>query len=123
LIKKFIVEIGMGVDQHGHNMDATKAAIKSVKNAISNNCLVGLRDILDMSNTSEMLVDIVIAKPKDTTINEKKVLRAAPFGKKTIKIIDGGMIAKGVCIEELGDTDDSMLIVNAAITVSIKITN
>ena len=118
LIKKYIVEVGMGIDQHGHNMDATKASIKAVKNAISNNCLVGLRDILNMKDPMEMLVEIVIAKPKDTSINEKKVLRATPFGKKSIKIVDGGMIAKGICIKELGDIDDSMIIVNAAISVS-----
>ena len=121
LIKKYIVEIGMGVDQHGHNMDATKSAIKAVKNAISNNCLVGLREILDMSDPKQMLVDILIAKPKGTTINEKRVLRAAPFGKKNIKIINGGMIAKGICIEELGDTNDNMIIVNASVTVSFNL--
>ncbi|MHA1229933.1 MAG: Lin0512 family protein [Candidatus Helarchaeota archaeon] len=120
MIKKFIVQIGMGVDQHGHNMDATGAAIKAVKNAISNNCLIGLRDILNMTDPSQMIVDIMIAKPKDTTINEKKVLRAAPFGKKSIKIIDGGMIAQGICIKELGDIDDSIIVVNAAVTVSFN---
>ncbi|TFF88762.1 MAG: hypothetical protein EU549_02390 [Promethearchaeota archaeon] len=119
--KKYIVEIGMGVDQHGHKMDASKAAVRAVKNAISSNCLCGMREILEIEDPRKMLVKIVIAKPKNTTINEKKVLRAAPFGKKEIKIIDGGMIAKGICIKELGDIDDSMIVVNAAVTVSFDI--
>jgi uncharacterized protein (TIGR02058 family) len=122
LIKKFIVEIGIGVDQHGHNnKDATGAAIKAVKDAISNNCLVGLRDILNMNDPKKMIVEILIAKPKNTTINERKVLRSAPFGTKSLKIQEGGMIAKGVCIKELGDLDDSMIVVNAAVTVSYDI--
>ncbi|MHA1310768.1 MAG: Lin0512 family protein [Candidatus Helarchaeota archaeon] len=121
MIKKFIVQIGMGVDQHGHNMDATKAAIKAVKNAISNNCLAGLNEILNIKDPLEMIVDILIAKPNNTTINEKKVLRAIPFGKKSIQVIDGGMIASGIYIKELGDINDNMLVVNAAITVSFDI--
>ncbi len=111
----------MGVDQHGHNMDATKAAIKAVKNAISNNCLAGLNEILNIKDPLEMIVDILIAKPNNTTINEKKVLRAIPFGKKSIQVIDGGMIASGIYIKELGDINDNMLVVNAAITVSFDI--
>lgn len=102
-------------------MDATGAAIKAVKNAISNNCLVGLRDILNMNDPRKMIVEILIAKPKNTTINEKKVLRSAPFGTKSLKLQEGGMLAKGVCIKELGDLDDSMIVVNAAVTVSYDI--
>ncbi|MBD3228590.1 MAG: hypothetical protein GF329_10420 [Candidatus Lokiarchaeota archaeon] len=119
--KKYIVEIGMGVDQHGHKMDASTAAVRAVKNAISSNCLCGIREILNIEDPRKMLVKIVVAKPKNTTINEKKVLRAAPFGKKEIEVIAGGMIAKGICIEELGDIDDSMIVVNAAVTVSFNI--
>lgn len=43
--KRFIVQLAMGTDQHGHNDNCTNAAIKAVKNAISNNCLIGLIEI------------------------------------------------------------------------------
>ena len=121
MIKKFIVQIGFGVDQHGHNMDATKAAIKAVKNAISNNCLIGIRDIVGINDPSKMIVEVHIAKPRETTINEKKVLRAIPFGNKSIKVSEGGMLAKGICIEELGDINDYIIVVNAAVTVSFDL--
>ena len=33
--KRFITQIGQGVDQHGHNDDCTNAAIKAIKNALN----------------------------------------------------------------------------------------
>ncbi|KKL71300.1 hypothetical protein LCGC14_2096320 [marine sediment metagenome] len=36
-VKRFITQIGVGVDMHGHNDDYTNAVIKAVKNAISIN--------------------------------------------------------------------------------------
>lgn len=117
--KRFITQIGIGVDQHGHHKDVTKAAIKAIKDAISNNCLQGLREVAGMTNPSEMIVDVVIAAPYPENINEKKVLRAIPFGRKTLTVEKGGMIATGVQIPELGDENDEVLVVNAAVMVSI----
>ncbi|MGQ4873042.1 MAG: Lin0512 family protein [Promethearchaeia archaeon] len=120
--KRFIVQIGMGVDQHGHNNDCTKAAQKAIKNAISNNCLTGLLEICNMRDPKELLsmkVHVKIGAPFPEKINKEKVLKAVPFGIKSIEVIKGGLIAKGVKIEELGDTSDNIIICNAAVTVSI----
>ena len=119
-IKKFIVEIGMGVDQHGHDNDCTDAAIKAIKNAISMNCLCGLSEICKLTNPNDMIVHVVVSCPFPAKINTKKVLRALPFGSKSIEIVNGGMVAKGIMIPELGDTSDNIIVCNAAITVSVK---
>ncbi|MBD3340886.1 MAG: hypothetical protein GF353_17390, partial [Candidatus Lokiarchaeota archaeon] len=66
-------------------------------------------------------VDVLIGAPYPENINEKKVLRAIPFGKRTLKVVKGGLIARGIKIEELGDVSDEMIICNAAVTVSVKI--
>ncbi|MFX0135880.1 MAG: Lin0512 family protein [Candidatus Hodarchaeota archaeon] len=118
--KRFIVQIGMGVDQHGHDNNCTGAAIKAVKNAISNNCLCGLSEICDLRNPMDMIVHVLISCPFPENINKNKVLRALPFGKKSIEVIKGGMIATGVMIKELGDTSDNIIVCNAAVTVSVK---
>ena len=55
-LKKFIIQLGMGVDQHGQ--DVTKAAQKAIKNAISNNCLVGLTEICDLKDVKETFEDM-----------------------------------------------------------------
>lgn len=110
----------MGVDQHGHNNDCTSAAVKAVKNAISNNCLCGLTEIYKLKNPMDMIVHVLISCPYPDKINENKVLRALPFGSKSIDVVKGGMIASGIKIEELGDTSANIIVCNAAVTVSMK---
>ena len=121
--KRFIVQLGCGVDQHGHDNDCTNAAMKAIKNAISNNCLTGLAEICNFSKPEEFLsmkVHVKIGAPYPDKINTKKVLKAIPFGVKSIEIVKGGLTAKGIMIKELGDTSDEMIICNAAVEVSIK---
>ena len=121
--KRFIVQIGQGVDQHGHNNDCTRAAIKAIKNAISNNCLTGLSEICNFSepkNFLRMKVHVKIGAPFPKNISHKKVLKAIPFGEKSIDVVNGGLVAQGIMIKELGDTSDNMIICNAAVTVLVK---
>ena len=121
--KKFIVQIGMGVDQHGHNNDCTNAAIKAIKNAISNNCLCGLSDICGFKEPKDLMrmkVHVKIGAPFPENIDNKKILKAIPFGVKSIEVVKGGLVAQGIMIKELGDTSDNMIICNAAVTVSVE---
>ncbi|MFX0106083.1 MAG: Lin0512 family protein [Candidatus Hodarchaeota archaeon] len=43
-----------------------------------------------------------------------------PFGEKTIEVVQGGLIAQGIMIEELGDTSDKIIVCNAAVTVFVS---
>jgi uncharacterized protein (TIGR02058 family) len=43
-----------------------------------------------------------------------------PFGEKSIDVVNGGLVAQGIMIKELGDTSDNMIICNAAVTVLVK---
>ncbi len=120
--KRFIVQLAMGADQHGHNDNCTNAAIKAVKNAISNNCLTGLIEICGLRTPKELLgmkVHVKIGTPYPESIDEDTVLKAVPFGQSSIEVVNGGLIAKGILIEALGDSSDKILICNAAVTVSI----
>lgn len=121
--KKFITQIGFGVDQHGHYDDCTNAAIKAIKNAISNNCLTGLFEICNFKEPKDILrmkVHAKIGVPFPEKINKKKVLKAIPFGEKSIEVVKGGLLVKGIMIEELGDTSDNIIVSNAAVDVLIK---
>lgn len=120
--KRFIVQLAMGTDQHGHNDNCTNAAIKAVKNAISNNCLTGLIEICGLKTPKDLLgmkVHVKIGAPYPESIDKDKVLKAVPFGQKSIEVVNGGLIAKGILIEALGDNSDKTLVCNAAVTVSI----
>lgn len=121
--KRFIVQLGCGTDQHGHENNCTQAARKAIKNAISNNCLTGIIEICDLTTPKEILgmkVHVKISAPFPETINKEKVLKAVPFGEKSIEIVKGGLVASGIKIEELGDTSDKMIMCNAAVTVSVE---
>jgi uncharacterized protein (TIGR02058 family) len=121
--KSFINQIGMGIDQHGHNNDCTNASIKAIKNAISNNCLIGLSEICGLkkpNDLSRMKVHVKIGAPYPENITENKILKAIPFGEKTLEVVKGGLIAQGIMIKELGDTSDKIIVCNAAVNVSIK---
>ena len=120
---RFLVELGSGIDQHGHDNDCTNAAIKAVKNAISNNCLTGLSEICGLREPKDLLrmkVHVKIGVPYPERLDKKKVLKTIPFGKKSIEVVKGGLVAKGIMIKELGDTSDQIIVSNAAVTVSIS---
>lgn len=119
-LKKFIVEMGMGIDQHGQ--DPTNAARKAVKDAISRSCLCGLVEVArldDVEQIDQMIVKVLVACPEPERVDKERVLRAIPFGKKQIEVVKGGMIAPTVYQPELGDTSDEAFIANAAVTVFV----
>ncbi|MFW9823500.1 MAG: Lin0512 family protein [Candidatus Thorarchaeota archaeon] len=121
--KRFIVQLSMGTDQHGHSNDCTNAAIKAVKNAIANNSLTGLSEICGLKEPKDLLrmkVHVKIGAPYPDNIDEKEILKAIPFGEKSIQVVQGGLIAKGIKVKELGDTSDQILVCNAAVTVFIS---
>jgi len=120
--KRFIVQLGCGTDQHGHDNDCTQAAIKAIKNAISNNCLTGLLEICELKEPKDLLamkVHVKIGVPYPDKLDHKKVLKAIPFGLKSLEVVKGGLVADGIMIKELGDTSDKMIMCNAAVTVSL----
>ncbi len=119
-VKRYVIELGMGMDLHGQ--DVTQAARRAVRNAISNSCLCGLSEILDMKDPNEeMLIDVLIACPTPDTVDEDAVLAELPFGKKTIEVKEGSMTSPGLYVPQLGDDSPDIVVANASITVSVNI--
>lgn len=117
--KRLIIEMGMGVDQHGQ--DPTVAAKRAVRNAIAHNALPGVWEVAGLSHPDEMIVQVQVAVPYPEQVRKEEVLAVLPFGKKNLSIELGGMIVQGRAIEELNDKNDEMLIANAAVTVLIEV--
>ena len=90
-LRKFIVEMGMGIDQHGQ--DPTNAARKAVKDAVSRSCLCGIVDVARLDDVDQMVVEILVACPHPDRVDPQKVLQAVPFGQKRITVVEGGMVA------------------------------
>jgi uncharacterized protein (TIGR02058 family) len=116
--KRYIVQLGMGVDLHGQ--DPTEAARRAVRDAIGNNCLCGLSEILQIQNPNEdMFVDVRVACPKSDLLDKDAVLGDLPFGVKTIEVEQGGMMAPGLYVPRLGDETEHVLVANVSVTVSV----
>ncbi len=116
-LRRYVVEVGMGIDQHGQ--DDTKAAAKAVKNAIERVGLVGLGEIVRLGSIDDMVVEALVAVPHPERVREEEVLAALPLGRKSLKVIPGGMVARISKADALGDKTDEAIIANAAVTVLV----
>jgi uncharacterized protein (TIGR02058 family) len=118
-LKRFIIEMGMGIDQHGQ--EPTIAAARAVRNAIANNALLGIWEVAGLSHPDEMIIEVQVGVPYPEQVRSEEVLAVLPFGRKTLKLESGGMVVPGRAIPELGDKNDDMLMAVAAVTVFVDV--
>lgn len=117
-LKRFVIEMGMGVDQHGQ--EPTVAAARAVRNAIAHNALPGIWEVAGLHHPDEMVVEVQVAVPYPEQVREADVLAVLPFGQKRLTVEAGGLVVQGRAIEELHDKNDEMLIAVAAVTVWVE---
>lgn len=115
--KRLIIEMGMGVDQHGQ--EPTVAAARAVRNAIAHNALLGVWEVAGLSDPNQMIVEVKVAVPYPEQVRSSEVLAVLPFGSKTLIVEQGGMVVPGRAIASLNDKNDEMLIAVAAVTVFV----
>jgi uncharacterized protein (TIGR02058 family) len=116
-LKKYVVEIGMGIDQLGQN--PTKAAAKAVKDAVSRSCLAGLMEVVRLEDVNQMVVHVLVGCPHADQVDEAEVLKSIPFGQKEIQIVEGGLAARGIYVSLMDDTSDEIYVATAAVTVFV----
>ena len=116
--KRFIVEIGTGIDIHGE--DVTEAACRAVKDAISRSCLCGLMEILELQDMDQIEVDVVVASPRPEEVDLDKVKAVVPIGRRNASAVSGGMMVQGLCVPQFGPECDQIMVANAAITVFVN---
>ena len=116
--KRLIIEMGMGIDQHGQ--EPTVAAARAVRNAIAHNALPGVWEVAGLNDPNEMIVEVQVAVPYPEQVKEEEVLAVLPFGQKTLTVEAGGMVVHGKAIASLNDKNDEMLIAVASVTVLIE---
>ena len=116
-LRRFVIEVGMGVDQHGQ--DNTRAAEKAVQDAIHRSCLCGLREVAGLKNSADMVVEILVGCPNPESVDKERVLKVLPFGQKKIEVRKGGLSGKTLFQPELGDKTDEMVVANAIVTVYV----
>ena len=111
-----LVECGFGNDSHGQN--ATKAAKRACRNAIEFNSLSINKIIPGGYDAMKLNVFLAVPKKYQDNLNLDAVAATFPYGEVNFVVQDGGMLApSGRIIESLGDKNDDMLIVCAAVQV------
>ena len=118
--RRYLVEFDTGVDLHG--MNVTKAAQKAVKGAISHCCMCGMEDLLKIDNMMrDIRLDIRIGAPYPENVDVSKVKETLPpYQNVNIEVVLVGLTAKGLHVEPMGE-GDTIVMVNAAITVSVNV--
>ncbi|MFC2948720.1 Lin0512 family protein [Virgibacillus sediminis] len=111
------VQTGTGIDVHGQ--DITKAARRATENAIWYNSMPGIEKSLPGESLENMKVQVKLAVPVDREkLDESKIKEAIPYGQVDVEVTEGGMAtSSGIVLEDKGDDNDLMYIVNAAVEV------
>jgi len=123
--KLFFVQMGFGVDQHGGERDATKAAIRAVRNAIEFNSIPGVVSHLP-GGRENMLIHVKLGIPIDPCtktvlkIQELEIAKVFPYGKLLpFEVKVGGLsFNTGRVREEEGDPDDVGVCVAACVSLA-----
>lgn len=119
MLKRYVIELGTGIDQHGQ--DPTAAAKRAVKDAISRSYLTGLKEILGLEDFNQMVVKVKVAVPYPDKVKAEEVLAPIPFGNKSLEVVEGGLVAEGMTMPELGDAGPEIIMANAAVTVWMEV--
>ena len=111
-LRRCLLEMGTGVDMHGK--DSTKAARRAVFDALRHSSpafphVFGYDPRL-------IHVEVTVAVPNHESVRPGEVLLELPYGIKSINVVEGGLeIPSG------GQSDDSTIMANAAIIVSLNV--
>lgn len=106
-LKRYVTEMGMGVDVHGG--DYTKAAKRAVSDAIRHSSLNFFPHVEKTREEMQIIVKIGAARPE--AVDKEAVASELPYGCVTVEPEKGGLDIPS----ESGQ--DLMVIVNAAILV------
>lgn len=118
MLKRYVVEFGLGADLHGGDM--TKAAQRAVKDAMSRSCLCGLFDIFGLDSPDQMHVEIKVGCPRPDLVDKTEIKQAVPFGTTSLQVVSGGLAVRGLELPALGE-GDTIAIAVAALTVSVDV--
>lgn len=109
--RRMVLEIGMGTDIRGG--DATKAAVRALKDALWRNSLT-IGPALGQ-DADAMRVEVRIGTPRPDTVDRDAVLAVLPHGTGTVEVVAGGLEIPN----EAGD--DVTVMAHAAAAVCLQI--
>ena len=98
---------------------AAACSVRACRNAIEFNSIPSINRLVP-NGYDGLKLDVILAVPAkyQSTLDINEVKKVFPYGDASFTIQDGGMVApSGIAIDALGDTNDDMVVVCAAVTV------
>jgi uncharacterized protein (TIGR02058 family) len=102
-----------------NTMHNSYTTVRACRNAIEFNSIPSINRLVP-GGYEALKLDILLAVPLkyQSTLNLEEVKKVFPYGSTRFEIQNGGMVApSGIAIDELGDTNDDMVVVCASVTV------
>ena len=117
--KKYLIELGSGVDMHGADM--TKAAQRALRDAISHCSMAGLRDLAGVTEfLKQVSLEVVLAAPDPEAVDLAEALKGLPpYEQLDVKVVQGGLLLPNESLT--GGKADPIAVVNAAVTVFVDV--
>lgn len=115
---RYLIEFGQGADLHGE--DATNAASKAIKDAMSHCCMCGSVEIpAAYGRNTRLEIHIRVGVPRHETVDRSALCRLIPEpdAEVHIEIAEGGLLADGAYNPPNFDVCGHILIADAVITV------
>ena len=109
---RWITEMGMGVDVHGH--DYTKAARRAVSDALRHSSL-NFFAATDKTR-DDMHVEVIVAVADPDAVDLDAVTTEVPYGTVTVRAVAGGLDVPKIAKPD--GSADGVVMANAAILVS-----
>ncbi len=109
-LERWVTEMGMGVDVHGH--DYTKAARRAVSDALRHSSL-NFFAVTDRT-VDDMHVEVRIGVAQPDEVDVEAVRAEVPYGTVTVVVQRGGLDVAAP------SGDDGLVMANAAILVSFE---
>ena len=106
---RWVTEMGMGVDVHGH--DYTKASRRAVSDALRHSSLNFFR--ATDKTRDDMHVEVIIAVADPDAVDTDAIKAEVPYGTVTVRAVAGGLD-----VPPVEGATDGVAIANAAVLVS-----
>jgi uncharacterized protein (TIGR02058 family) len=93
--------------------------VRACRNSIEFNSIPSVKRLVP-GGYDALKLDVILAVPPKyrDSLDLDQVQKVLPYGSIRFQIQDGGMIApSGIAIDQLGDKNDDMVVVCAAVTV------